>query len=293
MYARVVVGVDFGSSSLEAAHWVVRHLKPEQVVLTHVVRPLRPPTYLRGSLVDVNAVTRAAEREAETRLESLAGELGVDTEPDVRVGDPADLLEAVAVERQADLLVVGEHGQRRYAWPALGRTSFALMARAGVPVLFARTLPPRRPRSLLVAHGAGPESTELIETARSLQRAWDARVLLLHVVDRSFLPLGESGALEIDPRSFEAEIRREAGDWLAELRRKARVRGGDVPLEIALGEPAAELMATLHRGEHDLLVLRGSAAPRPGALPDRVSRILMSAAPVSILRLPGGGGDER
>lgn len=289
MFERVVVGVDFGASSREAAHWSARHLAPERLVLAHAVRPLRPPAYLRGSLVDVDAVTAREEREAAAALDALAAELAVEADTRVSVGDPADTLEEVASEHDADLLVLGEHGRDRFAWPTLGRTAFALMARAGIPVLFTRSLPPRLPRSLLVAHGAGPETTDLIATARALQSAWDARALLLHVVDRLFLPEQGDESPDIDPRSLESEIRREAADWLGELRRKARVRGSDVPLEIALGEPAAELMATLHRGQHDLLVLRGSSRPAAAALPDRVSRVLMTSSPVSILRLPGAG----
>lgn|GEM_PF-679697 len=287
MFERILVAVDFGSSSLEAAGWVARHLKAE-LVLAHVVRPLRPPPYLTGSLVDVDAVADAAVTDAEQALESLREQLDVDALTDVRVGDPAVVLEEMAAEHRCDLIVLGEHGQRRFAWPALGRTAFALMARASLPVLFTRALPNGTPRSLLAALGAGPDGVGLIAAARTLQQKWRANASLFHVVDRSFLPDQSHDSPDVDPRSLEQEIRASASEWLGEMRRQARVRGGDVPLEIGLGEPAAELMAALHRGRHDLLLVRGSARPGPGALPDRVSRVLMSAAPCSILRLPGG-----
>lgn len=285
MFERVAVAVDFGGASLEAASWVTRHLRPQEVVLAHVVRPLVPPPYIHGALMDPDHVLEQALSDASARLHALRERLGSDCTLDVRSGEPAVELEAAAREHEAGVIVIGERGARRSAWGHRGRTAFALMARAGVPVWFCRSLGEAPPRSVLAAVGAVPDGTEVIEAARSAQQAWGARAELIHVVDRMFVPRPD--AEEVSQRNLDDEVQREAEGWLGEQRRRARVRGTDVPLQVVIGDPASELLAATYRGEHDLVILRGPA-PASGLMPDRVSRALMAASPASLLRLPGG-----
>ncbi|HUF13452.1 MAG TPA: universal stress protein [Longimicrobiales bacterium] len=283
MFQRVVVGVDFGGGSLEAASWVARHLQPEEVILVNVVRPVVPPAYIHGALVDPEALLEANVEDAARRLHDLRERLGVDCTLDVRSGDPATQLEVAAVEHEADVVFIGERGARRSAWGTRGRTAYALMARAGVPVWFCRMLREGRPRSVIAAVGAVASGIDVIAAARAAQQAWGARAELIHVVDRTFVPRPQ--AEEVSQRNLDEAVQREAETWLGEQRRKARVRGTDVSLEVVIGDPAAELLAALYRGEHDLLILRGPA-PSSGLMPDRVSRALMSTSPASLLRLP-------
>ena len=283
MYQRVVVGVDFGGASLEAASWVTHRLRPEEVVLTHVVRPVVPPPYIHGALVDPAALLEQSVAEASEHLHALREKIGFDCTLDVRSGEPAVELEASAREHDAGVIIIGERGSRRSSWGHRGRTAFALMARAGVPVWFCRGLSDSAPRSVLGAVGAVPSGTEVIEAARQAQQAWGARAELLHVVDRSFVP--RPHAEEVSQHNLDDELHREAEAWLGEQRRKARVRGTDVALQVVIGDPASELLAAVYRGEHDLVILRGPG-PASGLMPDRVSRALMSASPASLLRLP-------
>lgn len=283
VFKRVVVGVDFGGGSLEAASWVARHLRPEEIVLVHVVRPVVPPAYIHGALVDPEALLNAGIEDASRRLHELREKIGVDCTLDVRSGDPAGELEAAAVEHEAEVVLIGERGARRSAWGTHGRTAYALMARAGVPVWFCRMLSDGPPRSVIAAVGAVANGTDVIAAARAAQQAWGARAEVIHVVDRTFVPRPQ--AEEVSQRSLDEAVHREAETWLGEQRRQARVRGTDVSMEVVIGDPAAELLAALYRGEHDLLILRGPA-PLSGLMPDRVSRTLMSTSPASLLRLP-------
>ena len=282
MFQRVVVGVDFGGGSLEAAGWVARHLRPEETILVHVVRPVVPPAYIHGALVDPEAVLEAGIEEAARKLHELRERLGLEYTLDVRTGDPAAELEAAAIEHDAGVVFLGERGARRSAWTR-GRTAYTLMARAGVPVWFCRTLGDTPPRSIIAAVGAVNSGIDVIAAARAAQQAWGARAQVIHVVDRSFVPRPQNE--EVSQRSLDEAVHREAETWLGEQRRNARVRGTDVPLEVVIGDPAAELLAALYRGDHDLLILRGPA-PGSGLMPDRVSRALMSTSPASLLRLP-------
>ena len=283
MFDRVVMAVDFGGSSLEAASWVTRHLRPSEVILTHVVRPIVPPVYIRGALVDPDAELEHEVAEATEKLHTLRDRLAVDATIDVRSGDPATQLENSVREHDAGVLVVGERGVRRSAWGMRGRTTFALMARAGVPVWFAKPGADSTPRSVLAAVGAVPDSAQVIAVSRAAQQAWGARAELLHVVDRMFVP--RPATEEVLQRDLDDEVHREAEAWLGEQRRKARVRGTDVPLQVVIGDPASEILAAVYRGEHDLVILRGPG-PATGLMPDRVARALMHSSPASLLRIP-------
>lgn len=283
MFQRAVVGVDFGGGSLEAATWVARHLRPEEMILVHVVRPVVPPAYIHGALVDPEAVLETGIEEAAQRLHELRERLETECTLDVRTGDPAAALEAAAIEHEAGVVFIGERGARRSAWGTRGRTAYTLMARAGVPVWFCRTLREGPPRSVIAAVGAVTSGIDVIAAARAAQVAWGARAEVIHVVDRMFVPRPHNE--EVSQRSLDEAVYREAETWLGEQRRKARVRGTDVSMEVVIGDPAAELLAALYRGDHDLLVLRGPA-PGSGLMPDRVSRAMMSTSPASLLRLP-------
>lgn len=283
MFERVVMAVDFGGSSLEAASWVTRHLRPAEVILTHVVRPIVPPVYIRGALVDPEAELEDAVADASERLHGLRDRLAVDAVIDVRSGDPATELENAVREHDAGVVVVGERGVRRSAWGMRGRTTFALMARAGVPVWFAKPGADAAPRSVLAAIGAVPDGAQIISATRAAQQAWGARAELLHVVDRMFVPRPVTE--EVAQHDLDTEVHREAEAWLGEQRRKARVRGTDVPLQVVIGDPASEILAAVYRGEHDLVIMRGPG-PSTGLMPDRVARALMHSSPASLLRLP-------
>ena len=284
MFQRVVVGVDFGSASLDAASWVASRVEPEELVLAHVVRPLVPPAYIRDALIDPEAILQSDVEEAAGRLHVLRDRLQVECTLDVRTGDPARGLEAAAIEHEADVVFIGEQGARGSAWGVRGRTAYSLMTRASVPVWFSRALGDRVPRSVLGAVGAVPAGSEVIAAARNAQQAWGGRAEIIHVVDRLFVPRPQ--AEQVSQRSLDDEVRREAENWLGEQRRNARVRGTDVSLEVVIGDPASELLAAIHRGEHELVILRGPSDATTGLTPDRVARALMSASPVSLLRLP-------
>lgn len=283
MFERVVIGIDFGTASMEAAAWAATRLKPEELALVHVVRPLRPPSYLRGALVDPEAKLSDDVEAASRALHALREDIAPDAVVDVRTGDPAVELQSAAREHSADLVMIGARGRAQTPWGVPGRTAVALMTRAGVPVWFCRILPAELPRSVLAAVGAVPAGTEVIEAARTAQTAWGARADLIHVVDRIFVPRPDTQ--EVTQRSLDDAIRREAETWLGEQRRVARVRGTDVPLEVVIGDPASELLAAIHRGEHDLVVMRG-AGPSSATPIDNVARALLSASPASLLRLP-------
>src|SRR5919199_3254581 len=106
---KVVVGVDFTEPSLAAARWAATHFAPDaELVLVHVIPVPVGPRFLHahlpeplGAIVNVAPPMYGGLR----RLATTLGEHRVTIE--MRAGDPADQLAAVAEEGGADVICLG------------------------------------------------------------------------------------------------------------------------------------------------------------------------------------------
>lgn len=139
---RIVVGVDFtsaGDCALdEAIALAVRFAGEDDELHPVFVVSEREKGELPAidrALVEARDALRARVVE---RLEALgrAGEQAVVLH--VRVGDAAAALHQVAVDVDADVIVVGSHGRRGLAKMLLGSVAEELVRTARVPVLVAR-----------------------------------------------------------------------------------------------------------------------------------------------------------
>jgi nucleotide-binding universal stress UspA family protein len=144
--ARIVVGVDLsdtGDHALREAMKLCKWLPGCELHVAHVIHAER-------SLHDADQIERLASvlnermtelRERVTRVcGPLQGETPFSQETvfHVRLGNPADALHQVAVDCDADLIVVGTHARRGLEKLLLGSVAEALVRMAHVPVLIAR-----------------------------------------------------------------------------------------------------------------------------------------------------------
>lgn len=143
---RIVVGVDLLEAEdhpLREALRLCRRLPGSELHVTHVV-------FAERSMHDASQLADLA-RLLPARLEQLqlhvgrvgkselrAGSLSQETVFHLRIGDPADALHQVAVDVDADLIVVGTHARRGIEKLLLGSVAQALVQMARVPVLVAR-----------------------------------------------------------------------------------------------------------------------------------------------------------
>lgn len=140
---RIVVGVDFAESGDEALRMAIE--------LGRVLP--RPELHITAVVVDKNSPTAQRLAEDERRLRDTADKLteyvkarcASDHAPfelqvvqHVRLGDAAKALHQVAVDVDADLIVVGSKGTQGIARWVLGSVSEALMKQARCPVLVAK-----------------------------------------------------------------------------------------------------------------------------------------------------------
>lgn len=142
---RIVVGVDLletGDYALREAIRMCRLLPGSELHAAHVI-------FAQEGMHDASQVSRL-ERLLPERLEALqehvrelcraeqaAGAYSQETVFHVRIGEPADALHQVAVDVEADLIVVGTHARRGMGKLLLGSVAQSLLQMAHLPVLVA------------------------------------------------------------------------------------------------------------------------------------------------------------
>jgi nucleotide-binding universal stress UspA family protein len=260
---RIVLGMDFSIPARQAARWILDHLAPEgRLLLVHSLEIAEPPSFLRAFVPPNDSAHESARRGALVRLQELADSLnGADVHTALREGRPGDRIAAVAQETDADLVVVGEHGHRRGLADVLGSTAEQLVRAAACPVLLARNLPHEAPGSLLVpVDGAAGPTVAALAWARLLHERTGARIVLLHVVNHTLV--GRMGTVSSTARKAELRdlLLSEAESWLKEQVTNSGLPPEHTETRVALGDPVAEILATVERERIDLVVMgsRGS-----------------------------------
>ena len=141
---RIVVGVDFTETGDEAAREAVRlardHAGTELHVTYVIATPPMPDTRVLAE-IGAKLPERMLElREHFARVGAPRGgaKFSMETVFHVRLGDPGQALHQVAVDVDADLIVVGTHGRRGVEKMLLGSVAEQLVRGARLPVLVAR-----------------------------------------------------------------------------------------------------------------------------------------------------------
>jgi len=132
VYRCIVVGFDGSAASRHAVGRAVelaRALGSRLVVATVVA----PPTVFLGELlvpevVDLSTVVEPAKKQLEALTREIRETTGVEAEPVVLMGDPADELVNYAEENGCDLIVVGRRGRGGLERLILGSVSSKLVS---------------------------------------------------------------------------------------------------------------------------------------------------------------------
>lgn len=170
--ARILVGVDLTTPSIEAGAWAAQQFAAgAEVVFAHCINPLSPERRV------------AQERAyAEAHLHELELRVGPERcSHRILSGDPARCLAALAAELDVDLIAVGAHEEHPERDPALGTTAQQLIRCSSVPVLLCCETPLGAPRSMLLPLDAPDVSTTLADWTSKLAERFDARLALVHV----------------------------------------------------------------------------------------------------------------
>lgn len=274
---RVVLGIDGSAPSLIAHQLLLEASWPRPLEVALVATYERPIDW-SGTIPVVMSVDdeEAMRRDLTDMLDGLAEPLraaGIVPELVVREGSAAHVLEDVARERRADLLLVGNRGRGPARSAFLGSVSASLVDHAPCPVLVARR--PRVDRLLLATDG-----TSTADRAADIFLRWrifrNAPVDVVSVAphrrstaETLVTPWSVSGDLRDVPAWDSTGDHRAFAEQLAAhlrgvgLTAQASVRAGDAATEItaAAAELGDDLVVTGSRGLGDIRrLLVGSVA---------------------------------
>lgn len=203
--ARILAAVDGTPATDDVAAWTLFLARATggRVDVVTVMTPPAVPSYdaagfgwwpqLAAEYERAQEAGRAAHLSVLARLD--AG--GIRAQGHVRTGTPAAQISSLAHELAADLLVLGTHDRSRLGRLLLGSVADGVKDRAQASILFARG-PPAAGRILVAVDGSAA-SRRAAAMALRLAEAWDARLDVLHVVERpsgilaaSSLPLDDT-----------------------------------------------------------------------------------------------------
>jgi nucleotide-binding universal stress UspA family protein len=303
---RVVVGMDFSQPAEEAARWTARHFAPgAEIVLVHVVAVPEPPRFFKGKFPPRETVVETARAGADRRMREMSTSLGAERVwIEIREGDPAEQIDAVAAEYDAEVVVVGPHGARPGIWDRPGGTAEKLVREARHAVLLAANPGDRAPHRLLVPVDESPATDTVLGWARLLAERSGTELTLLHIVSSTMLnellSAGAviSGVMVPLPDEVLTNAELDAGSWLQQVASEAGLDRPGVSTQVKAGDPADEILAAAERLGADLIVMGSSAHGLRAALLGSVAREVLRAAkrPVLVARTTvkeGEGGTER
>jgi nucleotide-binding universal stress UspA family protein len=276
---RLVVGVDFGAESQGAARWIAAQFPDADILLASVIHIPEPPSFLGTAPKARKEVLENARLGAQSRLSEFIRELHDSTVSQVvALGTPAETLVDLARAHQADVIVVGEYGERTGMARSLGSTTDRALRLANVPVLVARKLPSGPPRHILIAIDDADTTTAVLAWGRALCERFRASATLLHVISSATIAgLGIAANHNEHTRGV-ARTKRGALNWLTG--QAASLRDANIPttVEVDVGEPADAIAAHADAHAADLIVLG-----RRGA--GRVRRFLIGSVTHSVLHI--------
>lgn len=291
---RVVVGMDFSLPAEAAARWTARHFAPgAEIVLMHAIAVPKPPRFFSGKFPPRETVIETARAGADKRMRELSASLGADRIwIEIREGDPAEQLAAVATEYSADVIVVGPHGARPGIWDRPGGTAEKLLRHSRAPILLATAPADAAPRQLLVPIDDSGVTGTILDWARFVAEPTDAELTIIHVVSSTMLnDLLSAGAVVSGvmipiPDEVLASAELDAGNWLQRTVAEANLERPGVNTQVIAGDPAHEIIASAERIGSDMIVMGSSAGGLRATLLGSVAREVLRAAkqPVLVVR---------
>ena len=292
---RVVVGIDFSPSSVDAASWVARYFASgAELVLVHVISIPEPPPIVRSKFARRDLLIGTVREGAEKRLREISLSLSADRVwLELREGEPVECITAVAEDFSADLVVAGAHGERAGLLEGVGSTADHLVRASARPVLLVTHPRLTTPRHVLVPLDKPEHAVGVLSWASALSQRFAARVTAMHVVTGG-VASGALAALAVVSGTPPVGVGTplvvaEGSDRWLEGAVAAGVPREQASSEVVAGEPTREILAAARRLETDLIVMarRGTGNLRRAVLGSVVEGVLRDAScPVLVVPEP-------
>jgi nucleotide-binding universal stress UspA family protein len=203
-----------------------------------------------------------AERSIHSALDSLRAELQaieVECETKLRRGHAAEQILDEAAEWQADLIVIGQLGQRGLTRFIMGGTATRIVQYARCTVLLVKGQRPAL-RKMLACTGGRQPGLRDVEVAGQLAAQTGAEVTVLHVMSQ--VALTEKGYrpdLEAPANDLIGRRTRE-GEHLAIALQTLQMLGVNCAAKVRHGLVVDEIVAETREGNYDLLIIGAHVA---------------------------------
>jgi nucleotide-binding universal stress UspA family protein len=211
---------------------------------------------------------------------------------EIREGDPAEQMDAVATEYGAEVVVVGPHGARPGIWDRPGGTAEKLVRESRHTVLLAASPRDRPPLRLLVPVDESEATSVVLDWTRRLAERGGTEITLLHIVSSTLLnELLSAGAVISGvpvpvPDEVLADAEFDAGAWLQRIAADAGLDRPEVSTQVKAGDPADLILAAAEQLDADMIVMGNSSRGLRAALLGSVAREVLRSAkrPVLVVR---------
>lgn len=290
---RVVIGIDFSPSSVDAASWVSRYFASgAELVLAHIISIPEAPPIVRSRFPRRDLLIDTVREGAEKRLREISLALGATRMwLEVREGEPVESLMALAEDFSADVVVAGAHGERADVREGLGSTADHLVRASTRPVLLVSHPRLTTPRHILVPLEKPDHAPAAMRWTSLLSQRFGARVTTLHVVTGG-VASGALAALAVLSGTPQVDVgtplaaTEELDRWVAGAV-AAGVAREQVSGEVVAGDPTREILTAATRLDADLIVMgrRGHGNLRRAVLGSVVAGALRDA-PCPVLVVP-------
>lgn len=282
---RIVIGVDFSASSTSAAQWASGWMESDaELILVHALVVPEVSALLAVRLPLPTSLIANARTGAERRLRDLAATLrphAVSIE--AREGRPADVIAAVARDYDADLIVVGKHGEAGVQRGYTGRTTDHLVRTSHAPVLVAEGMLNGAPRRILVPVTYSSITHYIVNWTKRLYDLSRADICLVHVVGSAVLghvltTSAIKSGKDLSPEEIDQVFAEDRERWKKELV-KAGIPATQVSAEVVFGEVSEAVLNAAARHHADMVVMGSHAGPS--------RRLLLGSAASAVLREAG------
>ena len=288
---RVLVPVDFSPpSTLAVNHGVALARKFRAALsLLHVVESRSALLYTFPP--EAEKVEAQRKDQAQKMLPLLVSDEDqddLDVKFIVRAGEVEEVIQAVADEEHADVVVMGTHGRGLFGRLFIGSVTQALLRKVGVPVLtVCRVSRPLEFKRILFGTDFGPDSDKGFEVALGLAAETGASLTVAHTMDKRPAMTYETPEVhELFDEQRTAALK-QAHDKFVEFKAKATRREMTVECILAEGDAAETLVRIADESEADFMVLgirKMGAMAR--ALLGTTAEPVIRAAHVPVLSVP-------
>jgi nucleotide-binding universal stress UspA family protein len=288
---KVLVPVDFSPpSTLAVNHGVALARKFRATLsLLHVVESPSALLYTFPSEADkVEAQRKDQSEKMLPLLVSDEDQDDLDVRFIVRAGQVEDVIQVVAEEEQADVVVMGTHGRGLFGRLFIGSVTQALLRKLGVPVLtVCHVSRPLEFNRILFGTDFGPDSDKGFQTALDVAAQTGASLTVAHTMDKRPAMTHETPEVHELFDEQRTEALKQAHDKFAEFKAEATRREISVECILAEGDAAETLVRIADESEADFIVLglrKMGAMAR--ALLGTIAEPVIRAAHVPVLSVP-------